>query len=401
MKLCSSCGQEKDNYEFSKTQWTKTTKERRCCICVSKSATNNFNLDPAPDMNNNSVTIPAGKSCFVSAGLEDHAHLDQEGNLVVDLDFLDLPSNSASREPTYTPMCDNPDCKKQDGSLSCCARCRCVSYCSKKCQTDDWRRHKRAECVSPPHNKHVLLEPSMAPEVYAETVQNTTSKMIDSMEDLVRSKQAGRTDDWKENITSKGLSFIEGYDRKDEIRTFVLKYYTKLASFAAVHIAKYPSMKGAVFLFSKICQDDLFDLPPDDPVCNHTRGPRKAYLLDRQFVMAWGCRYITGVEDHPHFTVHDLAGKFMDKVQTLPKSMDIACNQQSFPIVFCCDPSGSLIPDCFVDEIRGATHGQQFTGIMTTRFFDFEAMLEFGMKFPEMDINGLNMDRDYTNPSVR
>jgi hypothetical protein len=72
-----------------------------------------------------------------------------------------------------------------------------------------------------------------------------------------------------------------------------------------------------------------------------------------------------------------------------------------------------LIPDTFVDEIRPAvfrkgtaipveyTQGQQFTGIMTMRFFDFEAMLEFGMKFPEMDINGLNMDRDYTNPSLR
>jgi hypothetical protein len=155
----------------------------------------------------------------------------------------------------------------------------------------------------------------MAPEVYAQTVQNAGSKMLDSMKDLIRSKQAGETDDWKENVTSKGLPFIKAYDRKDEMRTFVLKYYTHLASFAAVHIAKYSSMKGAVFLFSKISRDDLFDLP-HDPGCNQTRGPRKAHLLDRQFVMAWGCRYVTGVKDHPEFTVDDLAGKFMDKVQT-------------------------------------------------------------------------------------
>jgi hypothetical protein len=81
--------------------------------------------------------------------------------------------------------------------------------------------------------------------------------------------------------------------------------------------------------------------------------------------------------------------------------------------VFFCDPSGSLIPDCFVDEIRPATfpkrssipveytRGQQFTGVVNMRFLDFDAMLEFGMKFPEMEVNGLNMDRDYTNPNLR
>mmetsp|Transcript_11697 Transcript_11697/g.19214 ORF Transcript_11697/g.19214 Transcript_11697/m.19214 type:complete len:354 (+) Transcript_11697:3-1064(+) len=37
--------------------------------------------------------------------------------------------------------CDSEKCK-QDGAHLRCGKCKCVYYCSQKCQKDDWKRHK-------------------------------------------------------------------------------------------------------------------------------------------------------------------------------------------------------------------------------------------------------------------
>lgn len=80
-----------------------------------------------------------------------------------------------------------------------------------KMSGEDWQRHKRFECVAPPRTKNIVLE-TMAPDVYAETVQNA-----ESMKGLIRSKQAGEADDWKNNLSSKGLP-VKKHDRPDEMR---------------------------------------------------------------------------------------------------------------------------------------------------------------------------------------
>ena len=42
--------------------------------------------------------------------------------------------------------CNKEDCKK-DGTLRC-SRCKKFNYCSKECQTSDWKKHKK-QCKKP------------------------------------------------------------------------------------------------------------------------------------------------------------------------------------------------------------------------------------------------------------
>ena len=43
--------------------------------------------------------------------------------------------------------CDWYQCSKILTSLNACSGCKCVYYCSKKCQKRDWKQHKM-KCIS-------------------------------------------------------------------------------------------------------------------------------------------------------------------------------------------------------------------------------------------------------------
>ena len=55
-------------------------------------------------------------------------------------------------------QCNNPECGRDEASLSkfdVCGRCGTARYCSQACATQDWKRHKRADCVpDTPHRTH-------------------------------------------------------------------------------------------------------------------------------------------------------------------------------------------------------------------------------------------------------
>jgi hypothetical protein len=110
------------------------------------------------------------------------------------------------------------------------------------------------------------------------------------------------------------------------------------------------------------------------------------------------------------FLYVDLAEKFMDIATSLPHLMENACNHDSFPIVICCDPSGKKLhavfnqhlhfpknvdPVCYIDETPGQTI------VTVTRFWDFDAMLEFAKEREGSDyeVELMNIDWDAYDPN--
>lgn len=110
------------------------------------------------------------------------------------------------------------------------------------------------------------------------------------------------------------------------------------------------------------------------------------------------------------FSYVDLAEKFMDNATSLPHLMENACNHDSFPIVICCDPSGKKLhavfnqhlhfpknvdPVCYIDETPGQTI------VTVTRFWDFDAMLEFAKEREGSDyeVELMNIDWDAYDPN--
>ena len=80
-----------------------------------------------------------------------------EINLVYKPLFIDIISKNSKRyrkKKEIIHICRNPLCKKRESPIDrykICNKCLCdnVRYCSKKCQKDDWERHK-SECQAMP-----------------------------------------------------------------------------------------------------------------------------------------------------------------------------------------------------------------------------------------------------------
>jgi hypothetical protein len=242
------------------------------------------------------------------------------------------------------------------------------------------------------------LDPNDLKNVLNDAMDMTVRDMENLLE---RTKTEGK-DTWKKDMIARGMPDTPvhhgcgGAVPSDPWGTFIMEYYTQLASFAAVNFAKFG--RGALFVFTKIAWEDLFDVDPDS-------GATK---LDRSFFLVWGGVPLRG-KANSQFSAKELVDKFIKKCTTLPVSLQ-NCSEQSFPLVICCDPSGDLIPEALVDLARPAKDpdpedarysvGQQFTCVTTVRFLNFQSMLDVGGQFPEMEVSGVNIDRNYLDPNV-
>jgi len=319
-----------------------------------------------------------------SQGFADKVSLveDEQGNVALNLDeIVGHPKDCCGNV-----LCMKPNCEMN------CARCHRIAYCSKECQRLDWRRHKNAECVQ--KKKSGRFELVSVDTDAVEKAEAAAERKI--MDTITAGALPAKIEAWgkyrEEFEQGKAFSLAE------PISDFLIRCHMAISSLAAVHIAQYPHLKGALFLFTKVSIYDLVDEP-------------SSKKLDQSFTLAWGCRYDKSAGDsHPRFSVLDLGGKFLDRIKTLPDRIESCCDKTNFPLVICSDPSGSLLPDglescvpppsCvdLIDYIHGSPI---FTTVCLTRFLDFDASLELGRQQPEQDISLCNLDRNIDEPSSR
>jgi hypothetical protein len=279
--------------------------------------------------------------------------------------------------------------------LQVCSRCKSIKYCSKECQVGDWKRHKRNECAA---KDEQLKTQKMGIKVPDRDMQEKAmDKLIEGMKKVAMDKEKHKLPSYPGLSAQKQNS-----DSYGDVKNFVLRFQLQLASWAAYNIAKYHPLKGALFVFSKVAYNDLIDVPSNITKFTDSK-------LDRSFAIAWGCQPVAGVTNQSAFTYLDLAGKFMDSATSLPYLMDNGCNRDCFPIVMCCDPSGQMLPAvfnqnlrlpknvdpvCYIDEIPGQTM------VTATRFWDFDAMLEFAREEgTDFEVKFMNIDRDVNDPN--
>ena len=344
--------------------------------------------------NNKVVLGPASSStaffCSEVEGVLDHVTKDASGNVVLHLEGAD-PSRICGNRECNSANKNNPSKK--------CSRCKRISYCSKECQVSDWNRHKVEECIKKPVDRKV--EKLDGIEDMNEFLCATVVAQMKTLNSRKEPNYSNKNDAWKRDMLKRfgpERRFSTKQDQSlDDLKSaFLMHYYVQIASFAALHISKYPRLKGALFLFSKVAMFDLGNLTDD-----------YVKKFDRMFVLAWGYQDVNGETHHPKFSVLDLAGKFHHTVKSLPYLMKEACDEASFPLVFCCDPPGSLLPDEFdsilrpprgVDNVEYIHETMQYTSSGPVRFIDFEALADVGMSLGEMDVYGLNIDRDSFEP---
>jgi MYND finger len=392
-QVCGACGISQAKSCFSGSQWKKRS-HRRCLGCIES---DNPLLNPSPETK---MVLPGKKPfLFCSPELAKDLQMEQDetGNWVVDLEkVLASPRD----------ICGNQPCCQKARKL--CTRCKCIQYCSKECQVADWKRHKKAECIPKPKHepKTVWVHPSDHDQLHKAT-DNATEKCWKAAKQAHENKMAG-TDTWAKDLMALGLGkpgkppFEPKID--EACRNFTIQYYVQLASFAAYHIAKYPHLKGCLFLFTKASIFDLFRIQDEEQ-----HSP-----LDRMFLLAWGYLPPAGMDPEntntPMFSLDDLRTDFI-RVQcpSLTRMVELACHSQSFPLVICADPTGQHIPDPLnaslrhvqgVDLMDYQRESPQAAVSTTVRFFDFNAMVEAGNAMPETEISGYNLDRSYGEPTM-
>lgn len=380
-KVCGSCGNSREEKKFSENQWTKRS-HRRCQACIA--------ADVPLMMPEEQTQFKLGKhsGVFCSNEISDEvvSNKDDAGNVMVDITEI-LPN---SRD-----LCGNYDCSKK--ATKDCSRCNRISYCSKACSTKDWRRHKKTECLK---KQKRLLRSDLDAEETKKATEMACNKISKTLQQMHLTNASGKVDTWAKDIglgnkIQHGPAFDDGPLSSAVVGT-IMRYYPQIASFAALHIAEYPRLKGALFLFTKI---SIYDFVSEE---------KEAKQLDRMFILAWGCRYITGETHHPHFHIQALADKFLSSITKLPHFMKTACDEISFPLVICADPTGQTIPaeiDALLRPPKGVdpvdyTHDTpSFTYNCPMRFFDFNALLDLGRSAPEAECVFYNMDRKEGDPT--
>ena len=61
------------------------------------------------------------------------------------LTLATVPRSAAGGVPKLCFKCGASDQTKTD--MKQCGRCKIAYYCSRKCQQEDWKRHKKGECI--------------------------------------------------------------------------------------------------------------------------------------------------------------------------------------------------------------------------------------------------------------
>lgn len=322
---------------------------------------------------------------FASKELAGDILPDRDGNL-----HLVLPGGVDVRN-----MCGKCGVQESEAfKLQVCARCKKIKYCSKECQTGDWKRHKREECAAKVAQLKTQMMGLHVPD--RDKQEKVLDKMIEGMQQVIKDKERHKLPSWD---GLRGERSASG----DVLKNFVLRFHVQLASWAAYNIAKYNPLKGALFVFSKVSFNDLVDVDPNIGVFTESK-------LDRSFAIAWGCRPVAGVTKQSAFSYLNLAEKFMNNATSLHHLMENGCNRDSFPIVICCDPSGQNLPALFnqhlrfpknVDPVCYINETPSQTMVTVTRFWDFDAMLEFtkGDETADYEAKFMNIDRDESNPN--
>ena len=379
LKVCSCCLKSRPQSSYNQDNWA-SIKIRRCNECAAS------NLPIKNPNIRGTFPLPSteGRSVFATPDVANNIVPDKDGKLHLVLGGGKDPRNACARCGKGPP---------ENGKLNHCARCKKINYCSKQCQVDDWKRHKREECVKKSGKGTQNLGLLKQDE---DKLSKGFDKMVDGLEKVCLEKP--NLSSW-DNLPRSGRVTDEDKEAKLD---FTLRYYLQLSSFAAYHIKKFYPLKGALFVFSKVSFPDLTNVPRNMEITADSE-------LDRMFGIAWGCLPVKGVHNRPQLSALDLAEKFMDCATTLTYVMENCCDQDSFPLVFCCDPSGEKLPDLFnehcrfpknVDPICYIDESPDMTSVGPVRFLDFDSMLEIAAGgYCDAEVKLINMDRDKNDPN--
>jgi len=318
---------------------------------------------------------------------------DEKGDITMGLDVV---LERVERTCGNQNCCSQPTDQKKKKLLNC-SRCKRISYCSKECQKLDWHRHRHSECERKPKYRNIVQHDRDAINAYHKKYLEAQKKAVDAVHELKGDKKRATLPSW--DLIREMEAQNEGRcspEMENLVLHFAMQYYSHLASVAALNISKYPHLKGALFLFSRV---SMFDLNSEEA---------SSERLDRMFLLLWGCQFVEGENYHSPFFADELTQHFEDLVPILPYQMANCCNSESFTLVICCDPSGRYVPEEFrvalrlpncVDSIDYVDTTPPFTTVVSLRFLDFDAHFEMGRAHLETSLICVNMDRDIEDPT--
>ena len=160
------------------------------------------------------------------------------------------------------------------------------------------------------------------------------------------------------------------------LQPMIVRSYPWIASFAAARFSE--CGKGALFLFSASHIETLLL----DSISDGSDGSLE---LARQYVLVWGVQNAQSST----LSIKVLCSKMADhNIEMTVGKLAATCSQEAFPLVICADPTMEQIPDRVREqrilrqpqcaETEPECHSFAEVLIVTTRFMDYESMLENG-----------------------